>query len=79
MAVIRWPLYTKMRVYRVTLVVSDLGWDDLDFECYVLCSMKFQVNPTQVRDHQCHPVVFSTLNLTEIAFAPRHDLADRID
>ena len=43
-------------VYRVTLVVSDLGWDDLDFECYVLWSMKIQVNPTQVRDHQCHPV-----------------------
>ena len=51
----------------MTLVVSDLGWDDLDFECYVLWSMKIQVNPTQVRDHQCHPVVSMAKEASETA------------
>ena len=58
-------------LYRATLVVADLGWVDFDFyvPCHSSANfpaalaelgrkldIKILVNPTQVRDHQCHPV-----------------------
>ena len=58
-------LLSGLFFYRVTHLLSDLGWVDLDFGCSTVhllgqhrsCSTaQTEVNPTQVREEMDHPV-----------------------
>ena len=55
--------YLLQKLYRVTHLVANLGWVDLDLgSSYLLPKQdggtsQIKVNPTQVRHQMCHPVL----------------------
>ena len=58
------PMLIQLGVYRVTHILVNLGWVDLDFACSNLCPILLGVNPTQVCQEMGHVLLLSNM-LTE--------------